>query len=83
VDTWWHLEACVGAKRSQEGTGSVGSIKKNLNGFTPRGYLGCVLHVKGLVEKLSLAGHPHLCGVERRLGLERDEWLLFLSFLSS
>jgi hypothetical protein len=45
--------------------------------------LGCVLHVKGLVEQLSLVGHPRLCRVERRLGLERDEWLLFLSFLPS
>jgi hypothetical protein len=39
ADTWWHLKACVEAKRCREGTGSVGSMQKNLDGFTPNGYL--------------------------------------------
>jgi hypothetical protein len=37
LDTWWNLGACVEAKQSQEGTRFVGSLKKNLDGFTPRG----------------------------------------------
>lgn len=36
VDTWWHLKAYVKMKQSPEGTGSIGTMKKNLDGCTPR-----------------------------------------------
>jgi hypothetical protein len=40
TDTWWHLKACVEAKRCREDAGSVGSMPKNLNGFALSRYLG-------------------------------------------
>jgi hypothetical protein len=72
-------------------------MKKNLDRFAPSG-LGRVLHVRtslsfggcliyiceGAGWQPSLKGDTHLCGVERRIGSEREEWLFFfLIFLSS
>jgi hypothetical protein len=45
-DTWRHREACVKAKRSCEGGVFVQWLDKNLDGFTPKRYLDCVLHVR-------------------------------------
>ena len=41
-----HHEVCVEVKRSREGGVSVRGSRKKLDGFTPKGYLDCVLHVK-------------------------------------
>jgi len=37
--TWCHCEACVEVKRSREGDVFVRGSSKNLEGFTPEGYL--------------------------------------------
>ena len=42
--TWRYREACVEAKRSREGSVSVRGYEKKLDGFTPEGYLGCMLN---------------------------------------
>jgi hypothetical protein len=39
---WHHHEACVEAKQSREGGISGRCLEKNLDSFTPEGYLGCV-----------------------------------------
>ena len=44
--TWHHREACVEVKQSREDGVSVRWSDKKLDGFTPRGYLGCVLHLR-------------------------------------
>jgi hypothetical protein len=41
-----HHVACVEVKQSHEGSVSVRSPDKMLDGFTTKGYLGCVLHVR-------------------------------------
>ena len=45
---WRPRDTCVEVKRSREGDMSVRCSSKKLDGFTPKGYLGCVLHVKVL-----------------------------------
>lgn len=45
-NTWRHRKACVEAKQSRKGDVSVWGSSKNLAGFTPEEYLGCVLHVR-------------------------------------
>lgn len=65
-----HFEACMKAKLCREGAESVGLTKKNLG--APGEYLSCVRFIfwKELVGQPSLVGVSHLCGVDRRLGLE-------------
>ena len=43
---WCHREVCVEVKQDREGGMSVRWSGKNLNGFIPKGYLGCVLHIR-------------------------------------
>ena len=44
---WWLWRARgVEAKQSREGGVSIRGSNKKLDSFTPRGYLGCVLHVR-------------------------------------
>lgn len=40
--TWRHHESCNETKRSSEGGVSVRWSGKKMDGFTPKGYLGCV-----------------------------------------
>jgi len=43
-DTWHLHEACIKVKRSREGGVSVRWSSKNLDDFTPEGYLRCMLN---------------------------------------
>lgn len=45
-DMWNHRKACVEAKRSFEGDMFIQCSEQKLDDFTPKGYLGCVFHVR-------------------------------------
>jgi len=44
TNTWLHIEVYVEGKQSREGTKSIGSSKKNLNGFASKSiYVDCFM----------------------------------------
>ena len=57
--TCCYRETCIEVKRSREGGVSVRRSDKKLNGFTPRGYLECVLNVRVF---WSFAKCLYICG---------------------
>ena len=79
-DTWRHREACVKAKRSCEGGMFVQWLDKNLDGFTPKRYLGCVLHVRVFwsFSRCLYIYMEGLCGQSTSLTVSHLEFLSFV-----